>query len=77
MKELSDAGFNGIVSNMLWGGQASYKSKVLPNDSKAREFGDQIEQAVAAGKKYGVEVHVWMVCFNASNSSKEFIPMSI
>ena len=73
MKELSDAGFNGIVSNMLWGGQASYKSKVLPNDSKAREFGDQIEQAVAAGKKYGVEVHVWMVCFNASNSSKEFL----
>lgn len=73
MKELSDAGFNGIVTNMLWGGQASYKSKVLPNDSKAEELGDQIEQAVAAGKKYGVEVHVWMVCFNASNSSKDFL----
>ena len=73
MKELSEAGFNGVIPNMLWGGNAYYQSDVLPIDPKVAKYGDQIEQAVAAGKKYGVEVHAWMVCFNASNSTEEFL----
>ena len=73
MKELSEAGFNAVVPNMLWGGDAYYKSDVLPVDPKVERYGDQIEQAVKAGKKYGVEVHAWMVCFNASNSPKSFL----
>ncbi|MBR5758648.1 MAG: family 10 glycosylhydrolase [Thermoguttaceae bacterium] len=73
MKELSEAGFNAVIPNMLWGGDAYYQSDVLPVDPKVEKYGDQIEQAVAAGKKYGVEVHAWMVCFNASNSPKWFL----
>ncbi|MGI6401546.1 MAG: glycoside hydrolase family 10 protein [Thermoguttaceae bacterium] len=73
MEALSDAGFNGVIPNLLWGGSAYYNSKVLPIAPLVERYGDQIEQAVAAGKKYGVEVHAWMVCFNASNSSKEFL----
>lgn len=73
MKALSEAGFNGVVPNMLWGGSAYYKSEVLPNAPVVEQYGDQIAQAVAAGKKYGVEVHAWMVCFNASNSTPEFL----
>ncbi|MDO5309018.1 MAG: family 10 glycosylhydrolase [Planctomycetia bacterium] len=73
MRELSDAGITGVIPNMLWGGLAYYPSKVLPVDKRVEQYGDQIAQAVAAGKKYGVEVHVWMVCFNASNSSEEFL----
>jgi uncharacterized lipoprotein YddW (UPF0748 family) len=73
MKELSEAGFNGVIPNMLWGGNAYYKSEILPVDPKVEKYGDQIELAAAAGKKYGVEVHAWMVCFNASNSPKWFI----
>lgn len=73
MRELADAGFNAVIPNMLWGGNAYYKSAVLPVDSKVEKYGDQIAQAVAAGKKYGIEVHAWMVCFNASNSPQWFI----
>ena len=73
MKELSDAGFNGVIPNMLWGGAAYYDSKVLPIAPVVEKYGDQIAQAVAAGKKYGVEVHAWMVCFNATNSPKWFL----
>ncbi|MBQ2820100.1 MAG: family 10 glycosylhydrolase [Thermoguttaceae bacterium] len=73
MKELADTGFSGIISNFCWGGLAHYESEVLPVSEKAKEYGDQILQAVEAGKKYGVEVHVWKVNFNCSNSSKEFI----
>ncbi len=73
MRELSEAGFNGVVPNLLWGGLAYYKSDVLPQASLVQRYGDQVELAVAAGKKYGVKVHAWMVCFNASNSTREFL----
>lgn len=73
MQTLADAGFNAVVPNMLWGGVAYYESDVLPRDPKVERYGDQIAQAVAAGKKHGVETHVWKVCFNAANAPKDFL----
>jgi len=73
MKELSENGFNAVIPNMLWGGLAHYASDLLPRSETFNRYGDQITQAVAAGKKYGVEVHVWKVNFNASNAPKSFI----
>ncbi|MDD3585599.1 MAG: family 10 glycosylhydrolase [Thermoguttaceae bacterium] len=72
MKELSAAGFNGVIANMLCGGSACYKSELLPLDPKVNQYGDQIEQAVAAGKKYGVEIHVWKVNFRCARTTPEF-----
>ncbi|MDO4587694.1 MAG: family 10 glycosylhydrolase [Planctomycetia bacterium] len=77
MKALSEAGFNGVLPNMCWGGRALYNSDVLPLDERTKQYGDQIEQAVRAGQKYGVEVHVWKVNFNASGSSQEFADQMI
>ena len=75
MKELSENGFNAVFPNMLWGGAAHYESDLLPQSAVFERYGDQIAQAVAAGKKYGVEVHVWKVNFNASYvpKTREFI----
>ncbi len=65
LKELSEAGFNMIIPNMLWGTAAHYKSDVLPRSDTYEKYGDQIEQCVKAAKKYGMEVHVWKVNFNS------------
>lgn len=73
MRELSEGGFNGVITNMLWGGGAYYKSDYLPAIPAFSQYGDQIAQAVRAGKKYGVEVHVWKVNFNLIRTPKEFI----
>ena len=73
MKELKENGFNAVVPNMLWGGLAHYDSKLLPHSQTFERYGDQIEQAVRAGKKHGVEVHVWKVNYNCSNAPREFI----
>lgn len=70
---LADAGFNGVVPNMLWGGVAYYRSEILPVAPSVEEFGDQIAAAVAACKKRGLETHIWKVCFNASNAPAEFL----
>ncbi len=61
MKVLADAGFNAVIPNVLWGGGASYDSEYLPHTEVFETSGDQLAQCVAAGKKYGVQVHPWKV----------------
>jgi len=72
-KLLADNGFNMILPNMLWGGLAHYASDLLPRSKTYDELGDQIQQCVAAAKKYGLEVHVWKVNFNLSTAPKDFV----
>ena len=62
-----------ILPNMLWGGLGHYPSDLLPRSETSRKYGDQIEQCVAAAKKYGLEVHVWKVNFNLSGLLREFV----
>ena len=71
--ELADAGFNMILPNMLWAGRAHYPSNLLPRSRTFDEYGDQIEQCLAAAKKHGLEVHVWKVNHNLSGAPKEFV----
>jgi uncharacterized lipoprotein YddW (UPF0748 family) len=73
MKRLAAANFNAVVPNMWWGGLAYYKSKILPVAKWVEEKGDPLEQAVAAGRKYGIEVHPWKVNWNLANAPQEFL----
>ncbi len=72
-KELAQAGFNMVVSNLLWAGRAHYPSDVLPRSKTYEEHGDQIAQCVAACKKHAVEVHVWKVNHNLSGAPRDFV----
>ncbi|MBN2474442.1 MAG: family 10 glycosylhydrolase [Pirellulales bacterium] len=72
-KELSAAGFNMILPNMLWGGRAHYASDVLPRSRTFEQYGDQIAQCVAAAKQHGLEVHVWKVNYNLSGAPSAFV----
>ncbi len=72
--ELSEAGFNMIIPNMLWGGAAHYASDVLPRSRTFDQYGDQIKQCVAAAHRHGIEVHVWKVNFNLGHHApREFV----
>ena len=71
---LAENGFTAVVPNMLWGGTAYYKSKVLPISADVNEKGDQIALCVSACKKYNLECHVWKVNWNMSlRATKEFM----
>lgn len=63
IRTLAENGFTAIVPNMCWGGTAFYPSKVLPVHPSVTEQGDQMALCLAACRKYGVECHVWKVCF--------------
>jgi uncharacterized lipoprotein YddW (UPF0748 family) len=72
-RELSQAGFNMLVPNMLWAGLAHYASDVLPRSANFERYGDQIAQCVAAAHRHGLEVHVWKVNWNLVNAPKAFV----
>jgi uncharacterized lipoprotein YddW (UPF0748 family) len=73
-RELSQAGFNMIMPNMLWADSADYASDVLPRSEVYQKYGDQIAQCVAAAKKHGLQVHVWKVNHYLSHRApKEFV----
>ena len=71
MRVLAEAGFNAIVPNSFWGGSALYESKLLPVSPVVAEQGDQISAAVAAGKKYDIQVHPWKVNFQLGRNCPE------
>jgi len=73
VKALADNGFNMVMPNMLWAGRAFYNSSVLPVDESVAKQGDRIAQCVEAGKKYGVQVHVWKVNWNLMNAPADFL----
>mgnify|MGYP001819427439 CR=1 FL=1 len=72
MKIVGESGFDAVLANVLWGGVAAYNSKVLPKTSEYAKTGDLLQKAIDAGKKHGVDVHAWKVCWNLSNASNEF-----
>jgi len=64
VKVLADNGFNAIFPNLCWGGVADYPSNVLPVHPRVTEEGDQLALCLQACRKYGVQLHVWKVCWN-------------
>jgi uncharacterized lipoprotein YddW (UPF0748 family) len=72
-RELSQAGFNMVLPNMLWAGVAHYASDVLPRSATYDRYGDQIAECVTAAHRHGIEVHVWKVNWNLANAPKTFV----
>ena len=73
IRELSETGYTAVITNSLMAGFAHYESDVLPRSDFYKQWGDQIAQVSAAGKKYGIEVHIWKVNFYAFNAPKNFV----
>jgi len=71
MRVLAETGFNAIMPNSFWGGSALYQSELLPVSPVVAEKGDQIGAAVEAGRRYGIEVHPWKVCFRLDRDCPE------
>jgi len=73
IRVLAENGFNAVLPNMCWAGKADYYSDILPVTRKARERGDQLAECAKWARKYGVEVHVWKVCYNLSTAPNSFV----
>ncbi|MCK5849414.1 MAG: family 10 glycosylhydrolase [Kiritimatiellae bacterium] len=64
VKRLAENGFTAIIPSMLWSGAAYYESRVLSVAPEVKTKGDQVSQCVSACKEYGLDCHVWKICWN-------------
>lgn len=70
---LAGYGINAIFSNMLWPGSAHYQSDIVPQSYICRTYGDQLKACTAAARRYGLEIHVWKICWNLANAPAPWV----
>ena len=65
IKLLKENGFNAMLPNLAWGSAAFYRSSVLPEHPSVASEGDAFDECIKACRKYGVECHLWKVCWRS------------
>ncbi len=68
VKALAENGYNALFPNLAWAACAEYPSAVLtPHPSLTGKDGavrDSLQECLEACRKYGLELHVWIVACN-------------
>jgi uncharacterized lipoprotein YddW (UPF0748 family) len=64
--------FNMLFPGVSSGGMTYYPTEVPLLQQRVPQNGDYLAKAIAAGRKYGIEVHYWKRCFLADGASAEF-----
>jgi uncharacterized lipoprotein YddW (UPF0748 family) len=70
---LAHNGINNVFANLLWGGNAHFPNKFVPTSVTMRMYGDQAALLTKAAKKYGLQTHLWVVCFNLGHAPEDFL----
>ncbi len=77
IRVLSEQGFNAIFVNLAWAGCSDYPSRVLtPHPMLRQKDGscrDLLQECLDACRKYGVQLHVWIVACNAGEHTPEVV----
>lgn len=72
-RTLHDAGMTAIFPNMMWAGAGHYPSQVVAPTETLTRYGDQLAQCLAGARKYGLECHVWKICWNLGEAPEDLI----
>ena len=73
MRILKQNGMNAVFPNLVWAGLSHYKSEILPRSKTVHLFGDQLDQVCEAGRRNGIEVHVWAVLWNLAVAPPDYL----
>lgn len=65
---LKKAGITDVFANVLWPWMSHGKLKAVPQSMVAIQFGDQIQQGIAACHKLGMRYHAWNVCWKVEGA---------
>lgn len=72
MKKVADAGFNCVFARVARGVNSIYPSQFLARDDWAEnQPEDELQKAIAAAHRNGLEFHAWRVCFNVGGAAKQ------
>lgn len=72
-RQLRDAGITDLYVNLLWPGKAHYPSEIVPHSRTYQDYGDQADACVKAGRRHGLRIHAWKVCWKLEGAPESFI----
>lgn len=62
---MEESGYNALLIRMCSAGDAYYPSKIVPHVCQS----DRVKDCLAACKRHNIKMHVWLVCYNASEGA--------
>lgn len=65
---LARYGINAVFPNVQKPGAALYQTRVVPMSDNVKALGDSLAAAVAAGRRYAVDVHAWIILWNLEDA---------
>lgn len=65
-------GINTFFPNVIWGGKAHYPSRYLPKSGTLSQYGDQVGPCISKAKRYGIDIHLWKICWSLDNADTSF-----
>ena len=72
-KLLRKTGVTDLYVNLLWPGQAHYPSRIVPHSRAYGDYGDQALACTKAGRRHGIRIHAWKVCWNLDGAPASFM----
>jgi uncharacterized lipoprotein YddW (UPF0748 family) len=72
-RTLAEAGITAVFPNLAWAGTAHYTNRYVPESFISDKYGDQLKQSAAAARRYGLELHVWKVCWNLGQAPDSLV----
>lgn len=61
---LAQNGLTAVFPHVSRPWAAHYKGGPIPVSDTVRRYGDQLRQCTDAARRYGLEVHAWVICWN-------------
>ena len=81
VKALAENGYNALFANFVWAGCADYPSSVVePHPSLYDSDGnchDRLQECLDACRKYGIQLHVWIVVCNLGHRTPEHVKLQL
>ncbi len=68
-RRLREAGFTALIPNLANASTAWYPSQLLDRPARLGPGQDFLRDALAACRQYGLECHVWLVCFRLDDNT--------
>lgn len=70
---LAQSGMTAVFPHVRRPWSAHYRSALIPLSDTARRYGDQLQACTEAARRYNLEVHAWVICWNLEGAPEKLL----
>lgn len=72
-RQLAQGGMTAVMPNLLTAGRAGYPSRIFPHAPFVAKYGDPLARYTEAAHAYGLEMHLWVRCWNLEGAPRDMV----